>query len=167
MEKAWTGPRLQGAALSRPISATKMGRSVTLCRKFRCGTWRSGENRSLTICEDDAVFNHSFYAYSQLVLREIPPDWHVIKWGWISNSMLWFDMILGVSSCMSWFNQKSLRKGINIFQSAVMQPRAFRHMQSFGNVCYSVSSTGARLLRQNCLPLRNTTVYVPGLRAAV
>jgi hypothetical protein len=46
-------------------------------------------------------------------------------------------------------------------------PRAYRLFQAFGNVCYSVSPAGARLLRQNFLPLRNTRVYVPGLSGAL
>jgi GR25 family glycosyltransferase involved in LPS biosynthesis len=125
------------------------------------------EDRSLTICEDDAVFNRSFCAASEAIMRELPPDWHVIKWGWNFDSPLWFDMIPGVSSCMSWLDQDSLRKGIDAFQSIDPRSRAFRLLQAFGNICYSISSAGARLLRQNCLPLRNTSVYVPGLRAAV
>jgi glycosyl transferase family 25 len=125
------------------------------------------ENRSMTICEDDAIFNSSFCAVSVSVLRELPPDWHLITWGWNFDSVLWFDMIPGVSRCIGSFDQESLRKGIDAFQSAKLRPRAYRLLQAFGTICYSVSSVGARLLRQNCLPLRNTTVHVVGLRAAV
>jgi GR25 family glycosyltransferase involved in LPS biosynthesis len=125
------------------------------------------ENRSLTICEDDAIFNHAFCAVSESILQELPPDWHVIKWGWNFDSALWFDMIPGVTRCIGSFDQESLRKGIDAFQLANLRPRPYRLLQAFGNVCYSISSVGARLLRQNCLPLRNTTVYVTGLRAAV
>jgi glycosyl transferase, family 25 len=91
----------------------------------------------------------------------------VIKWGWNFDSMLWFDMIPGVSGCMGWFEQEAMRKGIDVFQSASLRPRAYRHFQSFGNVCYSISSAGARLLRQNCVPLRNISVYIAGLRTNV
>lgn len=125
------------------------------------------EDRSLTICEDDAIFNHSFYAASEAILQELPADWHLIRWGWNFDSILWFDMIPGVSRCNASFDQESLRKGIDAFQSAKLRPRAYRLLQAFGTICYSVSSVGARLLRQNCLPLRNTTVHVAGLRAPV
>jgi len=124
-------------------------------------------NRSLTICEDDAIFNHAFCAASESILQELSPDWHLITWGWNFDSILWFDMIPGVSRCIGSFEQESLRKGIDAFQSAKLCPRTYRLLQAFGTICYSVSSTGARLLRQNCLPLRNTTVHVPGLQAAV
>ena len=40
------------------------------------------EDRPITICEDDAVFNHSFCVASDVVLRKLPPDWHLILWGW-------------------------------------------------------------------------------------
>jgi glycosyl transferase, family 25 len=123
------------------------------------------EDRSLTICEDDAVFNRSFCAASESVLRELSPDWHVISWGWNFDSILWFDMIPGVSGCIGTFDQESMRKGTDTFQAAELRPRAYRLLQAFGVICYSISPIGARALRQNCLPLRNTSVYVPGLKA--
>jgi glycosyl transferase family 25 len=125
------------------------------------------EDRMLTICEDDAVFNRDFSIVSEAVLRELPPDWHLIKWGWNFDSHLCFDVMPGVSDCVAICNQESLRKAIDVFKSAQLNPRPYRLHQAFGNVCYSVSSRGARLLRQNCLPLRNTTVYVRGLKTAV
>ena len=125
------------------------------------------ENRALTICEDDAIFNNAFCAASESILQELPPDWHLIKWGWNFDSVLWFDMIPGVARCIGSFDQDSLRKRIDAFQSAKLRPRAYPLFQAFGNVCYSISPVGARLLLQNCLPLRNTTVYIAGLRGSV
>jgi glycosyl transferase, family 25 len=125
------------------------------------------ENRSLTICEDDAIFNHSFCATSESLLQELPADWHVIKWGWNFDSALCFDMIPGVSGCTGYFDQSALRNRIQAFRSANLRPRSYRLFQVFGNICYSISAAGAQLLRRNCLPLRNSFVYVPGLKANV
>jgi glycosyl transferase, family 25 len=125
------------------------------------------ENRSLTICEDDAIFNRTFCTASESLLQELPPDWHVIKWGWNFDSALWFEMIPGVSACTAYFDQDSLRKKIHSFRSAKLRPRSYRFFQAFGNICYSISPAGAELLRRNCLPLRNSLVYVPGLKAHV
>lgn len=125
------------------------------------------EDRSLTICEDDAIFNRSFCAASESLLRGLPPDWHLIRWGWNFDGILWFDMIPGVSSCIGWFDQNSLRNGIDAFQSANLSSRLYRFYQAFGTPCYSVSPAGARLFRQRCLPLRNTNVHIPGLKASV
>jgi glycosyl transferase family 25 len=125
------------------------------------------EDRSLTICEDDAVFNRLFVSASESLLRQIPPGWHLISWGWNFDSILGFDMIPGVSSCIGTFDQNSLRRGIDTFQSANLNPRAFRLLQAFGTICYSISPAGARSLQKNCLPLRNTSVYVPKLRGKI
>ncbi len=122
------------------------------------------EDRSLTICEDDAVFNRSFCAASESIIQELPSDWHVVRWGWNFDTILWFDMIPGVSGCIGWFEQDSLRKAIDAFQSANLSPRSYRFYQGFGTVCYSISAAGGRSLRQHCLPLRNTNVYIPGLK---
>ena len=125
------------------------------------------EDRSLTVCEDDAIFNRSFCAAGEALVQELPADWHLMRWGWNFDNILWFDLIPGVSSCIGLFEQNSLRKGIDAFQSANLPARSFRFYQAFGTVCYTVSSAGARLLRQRCLPLRNVNVYIPGLRASV
>ena len=125
------------------------------------------EDRPLTICEDDAIFNRSFCAAAEALFQELPADWHLMRWGWNFDGILWFDMIPGVSSCIGWFDQDSLRKGIDAFPVADLRPRVSRFYQAFGTVCYSVSAAGARLLRQRFLPLRNTNVYIPGLRASV
>jgi glycosyl transferase, family 25 len=125
------------------------------------------DDRSLTICEDDAIFNDSFCVAAEQLFQELPPDWHLVRWGWNFDGILWFDMIPGVSGCISWFEQDSLRKGIKAFQSARLRSRAYRFYQAFGTVCYSISPAGAKLLRQRCLPLQNTNVYIPGLRASV
>lgn len=124
-------------------------------------------NQSLTVCEDDAIFNYSFCAHSEKVLQQLPSDWHIILWGWNFDAMLWFDMIPGASSCIGWFEQDALRKGIDVFQTASLRPDPFRLLQAFGTICYSVSPNGARLLRQYLLPLRNTSIFIPGMNVAM
>ena len=117
--------------------------------------------------DDDAIFNLDFERRALALLATLPDDTDLVYWGWNFDSVLWFDMIPGVSRCIASFNQETLRKGIDAFQSSNLRPRAYGLFQAFGNVCYSISSVGARLLRQNCLPLRNTTVHVAGLRTPV
>lgn len=125
------------------------------------------EDRTLTLCEDDAIFNRAFCAAGEALLRDLPADWHLMRWGWNFDTILWFDMIPGVSSCVSWFEQSSLRKGIDTFQSADLPSHSYRFYQAFGTVCYTISPAGARLLRQRCLPLKNANVHIPGLRASM
>jgi glycosyl transferase family 25 len=121
----------------------------------------------VTICEDDAIFNHLFRDASDSLLSELPPDWHIVLWGWNFSSVLWFDMIPNVLTCVCHFDQELMRKGTSEFQTARLRPQPFKLHQAFGTVCYSVSSEGARLMRQFCLPLRNMSVYIHGLQRPV
>jgi glycosyl transferase, family 25 len=121
----------------------------------------------VTICEDDAVFNHLFRETSNSVLSGLQPDWHIVLWGWNFDAVLWFEMLPNVSGCRSRFNQERMRRGVGAFQKATVKPLAFKLFQAFGTVCYSISPQGARLLRQLCLPLRNMRLHVPGLRRYV
>jgi glycosyl transferase family 25 len=125
------------------------------------------QKQSLTVCEDDAVFHHSFFGLSKALLEELPPDWHFVLWGWNFDALLWFDMIPDVSSCVGLFDQPALRKNLKHFQSTNLHPRPFRLFQAFGTVCYSISSIGAQLLRESIVPFRNSGIYIPGMKATL
>jgi GR25 family glycosyltransferase involved in LPS biosynthesis len=125
------------------------------------------KNQTLTVCEDDAIFNRGFGPAAESLLQALPPDWHVILWGWNFDSITLFDMIPGVSPCLGLFDQDRMRMGIEAFQSARLMPQPFRLFNTFGIVCYSVSPLGARTLKQHCLPLRNIEIFIPGLGRAV
>jgi GR25 family glycosyltransferase involved in LPS biosynthesis len=121
------------------------------------------QNQSLTVCEDDAIFNRGFDVAAESLIKALPGDWHMILWGWNFDSVLLFDMIPGVSPCLGIFNQARMRMGVEAFQSACLMPRPFRLVRAFGTVGYSVSPIGARAMKQHCLPLRNLEVFFPGL----
>ena len=121
------------------------------------------QNQSLTVCEDDAIFNRGFEVAAESLIKALPGDWHMILWGWNFDSVLLFDMIPGVSPCLGVFNQHRMRMGIDAYQSARLMPRPFRLVRAFGTVGYTVSPRGARAMKQHCLPLRNLEVFFPGL----
>jgi len=125
------------------------------------------KNQSITVCEDDAIFNCGFGPAAESVIKALPQDWHVILWGWNFDSIALFDMIPGVSPCLAVFDQDRMRMGIGAFQSARLMPQPFRLFNAFGVVCYSVSPMGARTMKQHCLPFRNMQVFIPGLGRAV
>ena len=125
------------------------------------------QNRSLTVAEDDAIFNSGFDPAAASLLNSLPPDWHIVLWGWNFDSVLLFYMLPGVSPCLGVFNQDYLRAGIDAFQTLNLRPQPFRLINAFGTVGYSISPTGALALKQHCLPLRNKVVLVPGLKRAV
>lgn len=125
------------------------------------------KNQTLTLCEDDAIFNQGFIPAAESLLAALPADWHVILWGWNFDAPVLFDMIPGVSPCLSMFDQDRMRMGIEAFQSASLKPQAFRLFNAFGVVAYSVSPTGGQAMKKHCLPLRNMDIPVPGLGRAV
>lgn len=120
-------------------------------------------HEALTVCEDDAIFNGNFAPAADFLMKSLPLDWHMIFWGWNFDSILWFDMIPGVSTCVSMFEQEKMRGGVTEFQAASFTPQPFKLLQEFGSVCYSISPTGARMVREFCLPLRNMAIHFPGL----
>ena len=93
----------------------------------------------------------------------MPPDWHIVYWGWNFDTIAHFELLPGVSSFAANFDQKRMRRGIEAFQSAVVAPRLLRLHAAFGIVCYTISPLGARVLKQLCLPLRNGPVVFPGV----
>jgi glycosyl transferase, family 25 len=125
------------------------------------------KNHWLTVCEDDAIFNSGFSAAAESMIQALPQDWHLILWGWNFDSVLLFDLVPGVSPCLSVFDQDWLRKGVEAFQAARLHPQAFRLFNTFGLVGYSVSPLGAQAMRQSCLPLRNMDIFIPGLGRSV
>lgn len=125
------------------------------------------QKQSLTVCEDDAIFNRGFEVAAESLIKALPGEWHMILWGWNFDSVLLFDMLPGVSPCLGIFNQARMRMGIDAYQSASLMPRPFRLVRAFGTVGYSVSPTGAQALKQHCLPFRNMDIFFPGLERSV
>jgi len=124
-------------------------------------------NAALTVCEDDAIFNRHFTDDAGLIVNSLPRDWHFVLWGWNFDSYLCFDMIPGISHTTAKFDQNRLRAGAQEFQSRRLTPRPFRLLRACGSCCYSISPFGARALRDFCLPLRNMSVFFPGLNRSL
>jgi GR25 family glycosyltransferase involved in LPS biosynthesis len=124
-------------------------------------------NQALTVCEDDAVLNKGFEPAAEALIKTLPPDWHLVLWGWNFDSILLFNMIPGVSPCLGMFDQDRMRMGVEAFQAATLTPRAFRLFNALGLVGYSLSPLGAQAMKQHCLPFRNMEVFIAGLGRAV
>jgi glycosyl transferase family 25 len=115
----------------------------------------------LTVAEDDAIFHARFDACAPDVIKTLPADWDVILWGFNFDLFMCFEMLPGVSSCLGQFEQDRMRNATGTFQQQAIAPRAFPLIWAFGTLCYSVSSKGARALKDKCLPLRPTIVDIP------
>ncbi len=125
------------------------------------------KNQTLTLCEDDAIFNRGFGPAAESLMKALPADWQLILWGWNFDSILLFDMMPGVSPCLGMFDQDRMRMGVEAFQSARLMPQPFRLVNALGIVGYSVSPMGAQAMKRLCLPLRKMDVNIPGLGRAV
>jgi glycosyl transferase, family 25 len=133
------------------------------CTLSHVGLWTTAieSDRALTVAEDDAIFNRDFEADAERAMRELPPDWDIVLWGFNFDGFMSFDMLPGVSYCLSQFDQQGLRAGVAAFQQLALSPRLFRLRWAFGTVCYSISPRGARLFRSGLCPLRPMIATLP------
>lgn len=138
------------------------------CALSHVGLWTaaSESDRALTVAEDDAIFHGDFDRLAESAMRELPPDWDIVLWGFNFDGFMSFEMLPGVSYCLGQFDQAGMRAGITTFQRLALSPRLFRLRWAFGTVCYSISPKGARLVRSEICPLRPIISVIPeGARA--
>jgi GR25 family glycosyltransferase involved in LPS biosynthesis len=118
---------------------------------------------TLTISEDDTIFHRQFAALAARVLAQLPADWHFVLWGWNFDSYLLFDLIPGVSPCLSCFDEEQMRANLAEFQGRSLTPQPYRLKRALGIPAYSISAKGAQVLKSACLPLARIKVFFPGL----
>ncbi|MGX5805674.1 glycosyltransferase family 25 protein [Bradyrhizobium sp. Arg314] len=119
------------------------------------------ENRPITIFEDDVYASLDFFKERDLLMSNATPDWDVIKWGFIFDPLfLWLDF--GFSKAKLEFYERSANRYPTRFQGAHLSRSLVRIAHSFGLQAYSVTPKGARILLDNCLPLRKRTISFPG-----
>jgi glycosyl transferase, family 25 len=117
----------------------------------------------VTLAEDDAIFHHRFEEYTSRLLASLPDDWDYVLWGWNFDSILAFDLLPGVSACVAQFNQEQMRQNVQAYQAMSLSPMPYRLHRAFGLPSYTVSPLGAQRLKDFCLPLREMSVFYPGL----
>ncbi len=142
---------------------TSYSRNALGCTLSHVGLWAAAieSDRALTVAEDDAIFNRHFERVADAALRELPPDWDIVLWGFNFDGFMSFEMLPGISYCLGQFDQQGLRAGIGGFQQLALAPRLFRLRWAFGTVCYSISPKGARQLRSSLCPLRPMIASIP------
>jgi Glycosyltransferase family 25 (LPS biosynthesis protein) len=127
----------------------------------------AGENRALTIVEDDAIASLHFAAAARRVMSDLPPDWDFVKWGWTPNLGAWLD-INGSRVRVQGQGKPEHRDldTLRSFQAGAVAAAPIRMLQSFGLFGYSISPAGARAALQFCLPLCKRMVEPPVAGAA-
>ena len=133
------------------------------CSLSHIGLWQHAieTEQPLTLCEDDAVFNHDFERQAEALIASLPEDWHFVLWGWNFDTPALFDIAAGALPFQVHFEQDQMRERIARFQIAPVTPRPFRLLVSFGTPCYTISPEGARRLQQLCVPIQAAPVFVP------
>lgn len=134
------------------------------CAMSHVALWKKAisENRNLTICEDDAVFNAEFPLRSEALLQQLEGRFDLILWGWNFDSVMSYQLLPGVSICAARFDQGRMRANLERFRTLRFQPTLYRLARAFGLPAYTVSPQGAQTLLSRCLPLRNMSVRFPG-----
>jgi len=169
---------LDGEALSRRqlraegILKTRMpaySEGALGCALSHISLWQraAAQSGAFTIAEDDAIFNIHFEAEARAALQSLPPNWDILLWGWNFDSILLFDLLPGVSPCLGTFSERRMRKRAAIFQKLDAKPRAYRLLEAYGNLAYTVSPQGAKKLLRHCLPIRRMKVYCRGLNRSL
>jgi glycosyl transferase family 25 len=123
-----------------------------------------GSNESVTVCEDDAIFNFDFERLAEAFIATLTPDWDFIAWGWNFDAPLMIDLLPRVSPCLAQFSQDRMRAGAKNFQKLSILPQPFRLFACLGTICYSVSPRGARSLTAACFPLKSAYISYPGIQ---
>jgi len=124
------------------------------------------EGTAITVCEDDAIFHQDFDRLSEDVIHECGADWDLVMWGWNFDSILYYELLPGVSPSVAQFDQLELRNSLERFQALPLAPHPYPLLRSFGTVAYSVSPQGASRLLERCFPLRPQFVDFPGINPA-
>ena len=106
----------------------------------------------LTVCEDDAVFNHGFEQQAPAILASLPADWDFVLWGWNLDLVMVLDM--GIGPCLTLGDYENLPRFIAGFQTTRTASIPIRLRSAIGTPAYSISPKGARALRDFCLPIR-------------
>jgi glycosyl transferase family 25 len=156
---------LAGIHLLEPSVVSTYTKGALGCALSHLALWEKAiaKDEAATICEDDAIFNRCFVETAEPLIGALPDDWDMVLWGWNFDSVVSFEMLPGVSPCCLSFDQEAMRDGVASFQEQRVLPQLFRLQRALGLVCYSISPKGARVLRNRCLPLREMSVYFPGL----
>lgn len=124
-------------------------------------------NEPYFIFEDDAFLCKNFVTESERIINNLPEDWDIILWGNNLDTTLQFDLIPGVTQCVSFFSQDSAVETIDVFCKRKMQARSYPLVQTLGICGYAISSKGAKTLIETCLPFRSIPMFYPGLQRSL
>jgi hypothetical protein len=116
------------------------------------------------VCEDDAVFRADIAERWRSIERLLPNDWDLVLFGYNFDSGITMDLIPGVQSFRSSFDNRPVDEAaIERFRDCVQPVLLTKLENAFGLPAYAVSPAGAARLLNTCFPMRNEEFFVPCL----
>jgi glycosyl transferase, family 25 len=128
------------------------------------------ENRSMIICEDDAILRSDFKTVLPQLIDRLPIDWDFVLLGYNFDSATSLEMFPGVvmHSLFSAFAGKLPdERDIAAFVAVKTMPTLLGLHHAFGTCAYTISPKGAKRLLEICFPLSNRSIYIPSLRRTI
>jgi len=132
------------------------------CALSHISLWKqiAQTNTAATICEDDAILQENFTEQAARLLADLDDDWDLILWGWNFDSILIADLLPGLSDCLVFFDQQSLRQHSRHYQQQAVDSKLYRLKRALGIPCYSLSPQGAAKFLKHVIPIRQMEVSV-------
>ncbi len=117
----------------------------------------------LTVLEDDATLCANFAAESARVVAGLAPGWDYIQWGWNFDTIMFFELMPGISRSLALCEQERMRPALPGFHKVAVETRPFRLVRSLGIPAYTISPSGAAKLLSVSRPLRPMQIWFPML----
>lgn len=121
------------------------------------------KNKTLTICEDDAILHNDFIRLRDETIQNLPSKWTLCHWTWNLDSYLVAKLFNDTGHALILMNQEEIKENQEIFKRSILTTQALGLVRAFGTACYSITPEGAAELLNKCLPLENIEVYFYGL----
>ena len=128
------------------------------------------EDKSMIICEDDAILRSDFETTLPQLTCRLPVDWDFVLLGYNFDSATSLELFPGVvmHSLFSAFAGKVPdERDIATFVAIETIPTILALNHAFGTCAYMISPKGARRLLELCFPLSNLSIYIPSLRRTI
>ncbi len=116
--------------------------------------------RPVGIFEDDVLLRRDFTRQVEQAVGDLPEDWDIIHFGINTDSVLEVELVPGRNVSGGFDRQYPTEADCVRFVNAESAVTPVRLITGFGTCAYVVSPKGARILLENCFPLRWTMYFV-------
>lgn len=121
-------------------------------------------NKPIIVMEDDLIVCNNFHKYVNNIMNNmLPKDWDIVQLSYNYDSILCYKNTI-YEQCNCTFNKTKMSKSdIEKFVTTKVNTTISKLIYCFGTSCYIVSPKGARILKEKCFPLSNSSLNIPYL----